>query len=104
MKFKITEYAPPVEILANDHRVGIPMEIDVSSGPVKAGTPIYTGGKTQAAEGLSPLGILLYDVNEDNPNGTVVVHGFIETKKAEKHSGVTVEQSVRDALHMVMFM
>lgn len=67
MKFTETEVSGSVEILANDHFVGIPHKF---SSTTKAGAVV---------EGV---GVCLYDVNADeNPNGTVVVHGFINVAK-----------------------
>ena len=65
------------EILYNDHYVGIPYDLtDLSSlatnGVIPAGTLIPSNDGD--AEG-----VLLHDVVlADNPNGTIVIHGFIK--------------------------
>lgn len=73
MKFKTTNTGQSNTILANDHYVAVNYdcsELTADDGVVKAGT-IVDG-----------VGILLNDVYVDeNPNGAVVVHGFIERDK-----------------------
>lgn len=109
MKFTETgTYGDTIEILANDHYVAIPKALDFtgnSTGIFKAGTPIGADGKAAVTtEGTSnAVGILLHDVEEDNPNGAIVVHGFIDTAKAQVDSGVTVDAATKSALPMVRF-
>ena len=92
MKFTSHNVAGSVEILAADHFIGIPVEID-ETGVVLAGTPITAVGK-KAADGTGAAGILLYDVDTDcNKNGTIVVQGVIDQRKAEAHAGVTYNVS-----------
>lgn len=79
MKFEITQTVAEVNILLNDHYVGIPYDcssITENSGEViKAGTVIPANDDTA-------VGILLHDVNKkENPNGTIIVHGFIDAAK-----------------------
>lgn len=77
MEFKSKTIAGTKEILYNDHYVGIPYNCtDLSglavSGVIKAGTIIPSNDS--AAQG-----VLLSDVVlAENPNGTLVVHGFIK--------------------------
>lgn len=74
MKFKTTDIGQPNTILANDHFVAVnydcsKLTVD-DDGVVKAGT-IVDG-----------VGVLLNDVYPDeNPNGAVVVHGFVLKSK-----------------------
>lgn len=101
---KVTKTTVPerVEILANDHYVGIPIKIALGSGETrKQGTPITMTGTV--ATGADTAGILLYTVDERNPNGTIVVHGFIETARAQALSGVTITDTMKAALPMVRF-
>lgn len=77
MKFKSTNIINSKEILYNDHYVAIPYDCSAltadSSGIIKAGTVVPANDSTA-------IGILLYDVKKaDNPNGTVVIHGFIKS-------------------------
>ena len=76
MKFKNTSVTQPTEILFNDHYVAIPYDCSSltadSNGVVKAGTIV-------PANDATAIGVLLHDVKKDeNPNGTVVIHGFIK--------------------------
>lgn len=76
MKFKTTDIGQAKNILANDHYVAINYdcsELEAEDGVVKAGT-IVDG-----------VGVLLNDVSVDeNPNGAVVIHGFIDRDKLPK--------------------
>lgn len=88
MKFATTHVSGTVEILAADDFVGIPIKV-TESGVVKAGTPLTNAG-AKTADGTGAAGILLYDVDtEANPNGTIVVQGVINQKKAEANAEVS---------------
>lgn len=73
MKFKTEKVSQSVNILANDHYVAINYDcssLTATDGVVAAGTVI------------DGVGVLLDDVYVDeNPNGTVVIHGFINRDK-----------------------
>lgn len=74
MKSKTTNIGQPKNILANDHYVAVNYDCSKltpdEEGVVKAGT-IVDG-----------VGVLLNDVYpNENPNGAVVVHGFIDRDK-----------------------
>lgn len=74
MKFKTTDIGQPNTILANDHFVAVNYNCSElttdDDGVVKAGTII------------DGVGVLLNDVYPDeNPNGAVVIHGFIDRDK-----------------------
>lgn len=76
MNFSTKEITQPTEILANDHYAAIPFNCsnvtaDVD-GVIKAGTIV-------PANDATAIGVLLYKVNKNkNPNGTIIVHGFIK--------------------------
>ncbi len=79
MNFKTTSIAQSKNILANDHYVA--MEYNCSEiaanekGVIPAGTFV-------PANDATAIGVLLNDVvPAENPNGTVVIHGFIRTGK-----------------------
>ena len=96
MKFKTTAITRTKEILANDHYVGIPYNCDAltadENGIVPAGTIV-------PANDASAIGVLLYDVaKNDNPNGTIVIHGFIKKSKLPAAPADSVK------LPMIMFM
>lgn len=115
MKFTKTAFGDTLTILAFDHFVAMPLKIDfteVEEGVVKAGTPISADGKKAkttssgepAVSSSNAVGILLQDVYKDDPNGAVVIHGFIDTTKAKNHSDVTVDEETKAALPMIRFM
>lgn len=90
MKFTTSQVSGTVEILAADDFIGIPIKV-AGTGVMKAGTPLTAAG-AKSANGSGAAGILLYDVDTDaNPNGTIVVQGVINQKKAEEHAGVTYD-------------
>ena len=121
MQYEQTEYLGDVQILNRKPFEAIPMTLDFSSVSdklangkkvVKAGTPIGPAGVLDNTGTV--VGILLHDVTEDRPQGTllksVVRKGFtllkkayIKTEVAKTHSGVTIEQAVKTALPMVVF-
>lgn len=78
MKFTSKTVTQPKEILANDHYVAIPYDcssLEATNGVVKAGTIV-------PANDATAIGVLLYDVYPaENPNGAIVVHGFIDKAK-----------------------
>ena len=77
MRFTEASVVVGKEILHNDHYVAIPYDCTelsdlATNGVIPAGTLIPANDGT--AEG-----VLLHDVTlADNPNGTVVIHGFIK--------------------------
>lgn len=93
-----------VQILKRPPFEGIPITLDfseVSGGVVKAGTPISAAGV--AANTSSAIGILLFDVTEDRPQGTILKKAYINTAVAEEHAGITYDSAVKAALPMVVF-
>ena len=96
MKFTNTAVTPKKEILYNDHYVAIPYDCSALAanehGIIPAGTFV-------PANDASAIGVLLYDVEkEGNPNGAVVIHGFIKKDKLPAQPASNV------ALHMIKFM
>ena len=94
-----------VEILYNSEYVGDAMTLDAAAftdGVCKAGTPLAASGVK--ATGADVAGILLHDVYQERPQGTVVIGGYIHTAAAQKHSGVTISDAVKTALKNVVFM
>lgn len=79
MKFKNTVIASDKLILANDHYVAIPYNCSEvtadDDGVIKAGTLIPSNDG-------EAVGVLLTDVvPKENPNGAVIIHGFIVSDK-----------------------
>lgn len=81
----------------------VPVTItDFNNGVCKAGSPIGADGTVQ--NGANAVGILLYDVYEQNPNGSLVkAFAVINTANAEANTGLTIEDAVKTALPMVIF-
>ena len=110
MQYEQTEYVGDVQILKRKPFEAIPMTLDFSSvgtklangkKVVKAGTPI---GATGVKDNTSTVvGILLHDVTEDRPQGTLLKKAYINTEVAKAHSGVTIEAAVKTALPMIVF-
>ena len=98
MKFTNTSVAGDKIILANDHYVAIPYDCsDISAnsdGIIPAGTII-------PANDATAIGVLLTDIiKADNPNGTIVVHGFITASKLPAAPAA----NAKTALNMIKFM
>ena len=99
MKYSEVSAPSDVEILYNSEYVGKALTLDstaFTSGVCKAGTPMAADGKK--------VGVLLRDVYEDRPQGTIVIGGYINTTKAQTHSGVTVDAAAKTAMKNVVFM
>ena len=110
MQFEQTKYVGDVQILKRKPFEGIPMTLDftlveskLANGKkvVKAGTPIGAAGVVDNT--ATVVGILLHDVTEDRPQGTLLKKAYIKTEVAKEHSGVTIEQAVKTALPMIVF-
>ena len=110
MQYEKTTYAGDVQILKRKPFEGIAMTLDFSdvadtleSGKkvVKAGTPIGKAGTVDNT--ATVVGILLHDVVEDRPQGTLLKKAYINTKVAEEHAGITYNAGVKTALPMVVF-
>ena len=110
MQYEQTEYLGDVQILNRKPFEAIPMTLDFSSVSdklangkkvVKAGTPIGSAGVLDNTGTV--VGILLHDLTEDRPQGTLLKKAYIKTEVAKTHSGVTIDQAVKTALPMVVF-
>lgn len=111
MQFKDATFAGDVQILKRPPFEGVPITLDFTSVEskdaatglkiVKAGTPISSAGV--AANTSSAIGILLFDVLEDRPQGTILKKAYLNTSVAQTHSGVTYDAAVKAALPMVVF-
>lgn len=88
---------------------GVPMTIDFTNVTevgdngkkiVKAGTPINgVGVPVTTTPWAGATGILLIDVYEDMPQGTLVDHGYIHTTRAQEHSGLTYDGALVIAMN-----
>lgn len=81
MKYAVTHSAGSIEILANDHYVGIPFTADAD---LKAGDVVNTN---------SCVGICLYDT-EEGAAGTVVIHGFINAHKLSEEQMEAITEAM----------
>lgn len=73
-----------------------------SADVVKAGSPIGADGTIQ--NGASAVGILLYDVYKENPNGSLIkAFAVVNEKNAKANSGLTLDGAVKTALPLVIF-
>lgn len=81
----------------------VPVTItEFENGVCKAGSPIDADGAV--ANSADAVGILLYDVYEQNPNGSLIkAFAVVNTANAEANTGLTIEDEVKTALPMVIF-
>ena len=81
----------------------VPVTItEFADGVCKAGSPIGADGTIQNGAGVA--GILLYDVYEQNPNGSLIKgEAVINLANAEANSGLTIADAVKTALATVHF-
>ena len=110
MLFEQTAYTGAVQILKRKPFEGIAMTLDFSAVAdtnengkkvVKAGTPIGSTGVVDNT--ATVVGILLHDVVEERPQGTLLKKAYINSAAAEEHSGVVIAEAVKTALPMVVF-
>ena len=111
MMFKDAIFAGDVQILKRPPFEGVPITLDFSGVTakdtatglkvVKAGTPIDEDGV--ASNDGDAIGILLWDVLEDRPQGTILKKAYIDLAKAEANCGLTIDAAVKAALPMVVF-
>lgn len=111
MKFKTTEVAMQPEILKRKLGGELFEEITLDDtafidGVCKAGQPIDKSGKAVNGEAAddTPIGILLTDVSEDRPIGTIVrAFACVNEANANKNAGITIASSVKTALPLIVF-
>lgn len=88
MKFTKTEVSGTKEILYNDHYVGKPYDCSAIDANEKG---IIPAGTIVPANDATAVGVLLHDVvKAENPNGTIVIHGFIRKDKLPVEPAQTV--------------
>lgn len=114
MKFKETSVSTQKEILKRklDGALFEGITLDASAftnGVCKAGNPIDANGKavngrTGVTTDAAPVGILLSDVYEDNPNGTIVkAFACVNEANANANASITIADSVKTALKLIVF-
>lgn len=96
------------EILNRPPFRGVSMTIDFSTTTagddglkiVKAGTPIDKDGKpVKATPWTGAVGILLVDVLESRPQGTILAEAYVHTGRAQKNSGLTYDGALVIAMN-----
>ena len=107
MEYVQTEYAADVQILKRKPFEGIAKTLNFTDvvavdgkKVVKAGTPIGADGKVDNT--ATVVGILLHDVTEASPQGTLLKKAYIDKAIAQTHSGVTLSSDVIGALPMIV--
>lgn len=110
MQYEKVSHAGDVQILKREPNEAIAMTLDFAdvtakdaSGKkiVKAGTPIGSNGKVDNT--ATVVGILRFDVTEDRPQGVILKKAYLNTTKAQSHSGITYASGVKSALAMIVF-
>ena len=105
MRYKSTNVGFGTEILNRTNFEGVSVTLDFTSVStkddetnekmVKAGTPIKADGNVA---GTTPwtgaVGILLDDVYESRPQGTVLKRAYINTGRAQTNSGLTYDAAL----------
>lgn len=77
-----------------------------TNGVCKAGSPISAAGKVVngASGDAAAVGILLNDVYEENPNGSLVqAFATVNLANAEANAGITIAAAVKTALSKIVF-
>lgn len=111
MKFTETSVTTQKEILKRKlgGELFVPIKLDASAfteGVCKAGNPISTEGKkVNGGSGDSTAaGILLYDVYNSNPNGTIIkAFACVNEANANANAGITIAAAVKTALPLIVF-
>lgn len=115
MKGAAQVYGGDVQILYKSNYEAEAITLDTTAftdGICKAGTPmardgkkaVTTAGTGGAASTSTAFGVLLHDVYEDRPQGTIVYFGTINTDVAKAHSGVEIDATAQAAMKNVVFM
>ena len=113
---KVTNYkvGTQVEILNRLPFEGVPMTIDFTSVTttdtdtgekvVYAGTPIDSSGKPQkTTPWTGAVGILLHDVYESRPQGTILKKAYINKTAAQANASVTYDDALYKLFPMIVF-
>ena len=109
MFVKTEHFGASTEILNRPHFRGVPMTIDFSGVEeiadngekvVKAGTPINNEGvPVSATPWTGAVGILLVDVYESRPQGTLITEAYVHATRAQEHSGLTYNGALVTAMN-----
>lgn len=114
MMVENTTYGGNAEILNRPPFEGVPMTIDFAGVTteepttkekiVKAGTPIDKVGKpVTATPWTGAVGVLLEDVYEHRPQGTILQKAYINVTRAQAHNGLTYDGKLADMFRQIQF-
>lgn len=109
MKIENVDFRAGVEILNRPPFKGVSMTIDFENVTAdtttgkkvaKAGTPINKDGDpVLATPWTGAVGILLADVLEERPQGTILTEAYVHTGRAQKNSGLTYDGALVTAMN-----
>lgn len=109
MAVETTVFGTGAEILNRPPFKGVSMTIDFTDVTedeatgkkiVKAGTPINKdGAPVSATPWTGAVGILLVDVREERPQGTILTEAYVHTGRAQKNSGLTYDGALVTAMN-----
>lgn len=109
MAVETTAFGTGAEILNRPPFKGVSMTIDFTDVTedeatgkkiVKAGTPINKDGvPVSATPWTGAVGILLVDVREERPQGTILTEAYVHTGRAQKNSGLTYDGALVTAMN-----
>lgn len=109
MAVETTVFGTGAEILNRPPFKGVSMTIDFTDVTedeetgkkiVKAGTPINKDGvPVSTTPWTGAVGILLVDVREERPQGTILTEAYVHTGRAQKNSGLTYDGALVTAMN-----
>ena len=114
MLFESVDIGGQVEILNRSPFEGVPMTIDFTSVSttdpdsgekvVRAGMPISAAGaEVKTTPWTGAVGILLHDVYESRPQGTILKKAYINKTVAQANASVTYDSTLEGMLPMIVF-
>lgn len=96
--------ADEVNILKRPGFEAIPITLDSTAftdGVCKAGAPIGAGGVIKNDKNC--IGILLHDVPQTRPQGTILKKAYVRNDVITKHYGTAIADTAKAALPMIVF-
>lgn len=109
MAVETTDFGTGTEILNRPPFKGVSMTIDFTDVTedeatgkkiVKAGTPINKDGvPVSTTPWTGAVGILLVDVREERPQGTILTEAYVHTGRAQKNSGLAYDGALVTAMN-----
>lgn len=114
MLFESVDIGGQVEILNRTPFEGVPMTIDFTSVTttdddtgekvVRAGMPISaTGTEVKTTPWTGAVGILLHDVYESRPQGTILKKAYINKTAAQANASITYDATLEGMFPMIVF-